>query len=89
MKLFAEHEDDEVAEVSEDFYGLSFLDEVQESSEDNFFLLLGSQEEEDHPLVRLIAETDARKKLKRCQDSDPIISEVKCFVKRRCSNISQ
>ena len=76
-------DDDEVAEDKDDFFGLASLDGIPDDPQGDFLLLLGMQVEEDHPLVKFNAELDARKRLKRCQDSDTIISEIKSFIKKR------
>ena len=76
-------EDEEEAEDCEEFCGLSFVDGRPDVPEDDFFLLLGMNENDEYPLARLHAERVARRRLKREQDEDSIISEVKSFVKKR------
>ena len=72
-------DDDEVAEDSDDFFRLSLL--LDEDNDDNFYLL-GMTEDSDHTLVQFHSEHAALKRLKRRQDSDPIISEVKSFTRK-------
>ena len=72
-------DDDEIAEDPDDLFRLSLL--LDEHEDDNFYLL-GMTEDIDQPLVQFHSERSALKRLKRKQDSDPIISEVKSITKK-------
>ena len=74
-------DDDEIAEDCEDFLGLVRHDPNE--PEEDFFFFLGMEEEDEYSLARCNAEEDALNDLKSKQDSDPIISEVKKFIKNR------
>ena len=75
-------DDDEVAEDSEEFFGLRFLfDEPEVPAPAP--VLCGMREDNETVIVSLQADDDAREKLRQAQDEDTIIAEVKAFVKAR------
>ena len=76
-------DDDEEAEDCEEFFGLSFRDGVPDDPNDDFFFFFGMNEDDEHSLVQFNTDRVAIKRLKREQDRDTIISEVKGFVKKR------
>ena len=76
-------EDEELAIDDDDFFGLSFLEDNPDDPADDFFLVLGMQESDEHSMSRCNAEPAAKKRLKQEQNADQIIAEVKSYVKNR------
>ena len=77
-------DDDEVADDPDDFC-LGHWEELPggPTSETLDLVLTGMENDDEYPAVKFNALDDSCKRLKRKQDADPIISEVKSHVKKR------
>ena len=76
-------DDDEIAVDTDDFFGLSFVEGVPDKPTDDFFYFLGMKEMDEHSVAKWNIEEPERKRLKKEQNADQIISEVKSYVKKR------
>ena len=74
-------EDDEVAEDSDEFFGLRNFEKWRLNPPE--FCLLGIEDADEASIVVVNADDEERKRLRREQDADPIISNVKAFIKGR------
>ena len=78
-------EDDELAEDTEEFYGLALLESWREDldarGDDLFLLDIG--DESDSWAANFHVEEEEQKRLRQEQDADSIISEVKGFISQR------
>ena len=80
-------DDDEIAEDNEEFCALLFG--AGQWNDPPEMCFLGIDHEVEGPLAELNADKEERKRLWREQEADPIISNVKAFIKkRRCLPMS-
>ena len=76
-------DDDEIAEDSDEFCFHSEGDEGYFSFEEGDLCFLGMAEEDEHSIAKFNSERGPIRRLRRKQDADTVLAEVKCFVKSR------
>ena len=74
-------DDDEVVEDSDEFFGLRNFKKWRLNPPELCFL--GIDDADEASIVVVNADDEARKRLRREQDADPVISNVKAFIKAR------
>ena len=75
-------DDDEIAEDPDEFLGLAWVGQWRDAVDDPA-TFMGMLEENEAGVVSLHADSEARARLRREQDADTIMAEVKGYVQKR------